>query len=1109
MKEPEDTMETANNNDKQTEEKCPCHLFSTSSQVISALHDSEKTQMLIAWLEGNDDYMGAETDEQGKDSEFNKEKNVRQRRKRTCNKRYYHHHHVIAGYESSQCPNRVGAAFSVLNSIRDGCREILEHDSKSMSSFTSSVVKGNNSENYDDAFPSLSTQIGTAKHNQNNANMTILTARKKPKDKKITSKVNPNNNNNNNSGATIKVQPKVHANTETITKVATKRRIRPAPAKPTAMPAISPWRNNIEKVDMKAQNGSNHGASSNGNIQTWTRTHTAEKALSKGKKSTDIDPMERVMNCKKITSTSNKKTEDTMDRVMNSNSRTDSSSNMGTSIQRKNTLKSPLPSSVPTHEHLIPIALKNLVDYTSKTYLCIIQNQLMPSVVLELQLMLRLLSLNINCEVKKKVKSKKDHDDSSSLQKMFQTGYLCQQFAIAVLKQLKPLISFLGQDILLPILNLKSMIDHLPEEVQELRLIIGSRMNEDTMLLQGNYEYAHNNENGIIGGRSTILNTPFQEKRDSRHNFRSRDLGSIYNNREQCRDSFLFQLRAFQQIRGNVLNPTQIEKSLNGIRQASRKVIELLVRSNMSWFAEFFTELLLQIGLVPMQETDADILKNVSDKDKLQKLHSRFTSKVVQKNKSSHPLYLNDNSENSGTSPEHFFPGHQEFFFLFIQAVDSYIFGIHLRNHLVKLISSMWSSNELKGVEERILQLQLLAKFLGVLAFSPNWDNKSPESSSNSDAFTTASETSPILDIREFIVHGWKQGKLITTIPWVLSFFWMISWDKISMEREYYKEIFSFLRYIHKRVNMHVYDANSCIAQNFFLLSLQMESFFSHVVGLSGIECLPYIEIGESAKHNFDDDKVLDSYSIQFSKLFVLSCSSHLDELQKLVVDLARSGENSMTSNNVSKKLKPYVLSSLPSGVDLGLFGKHDFDSFYISNESNDQVLLSSISSAGDDNNRNDITRKLVDSFFHQHKELHQLCDFIVDVSVKNVTKTIVKECIGPKVCDSCNRVCTNTSMKLPIDLEWYLHTLRSIELETVGTAREYLNGKLRKYIVQAMDILTPPLINVQVKDIATSLSLKHASLKGETVVYSLTRTEAKKKLDEELKRLNNDQMSS
>mmetsp|Transcript_7156 Transcript_7156/g.9080 ORF Transcript_7156/g.9080 Transcript_7156/m.9080 type:complete len:375 (-) Transcript_7156:119-1243(-) len=369
MKEPEDTMETANNNDKQTEEKCPCHLFSTSSQVISALHDYEKTQMLIAWLEGNDDYMGAETDEQGKDSEFNKEKNVRQRRKRICNKRYYHHHHVIAGYESSQCPNRVGAAFSVLNSIRDGCREILEHDSKSMSSFTSSVVKGNNSENYDDAFPSLSTQIGTAKHNQNNANMTILTARKKPKDKKITSKVNPNNNNNNNSGATIKVQPKVHANTETITKVATKRRIRPAPAKPTAMPAISPWRNNIEKVDMKSQNGSNHGASSNGNIQTWTRTHTAEKALSKGKKSTDIDPMERVMNCKKITSTSNKKTEDTMDRVMNSNSRTDSSSNMGTSIQRKNTLKSPLPSTVPTHEHLIPIALKNLVDYTSKTYI--------------------------------------------------------------------------------------------------------------------------------------------------------------------------------------------------------------------------------------------------------------------------------------------------------------------------------------------------------------------------------------------------------------------------------------------------------------------------------------------------------------------------------------------------------------------------------------------------------------------------------------------------------------------------------------------------------------------------------------------------------------------
>ena len=83
-------------------------------------------------------------------------------------------------------------------------------------------------------------------------------------------------------------------------------------------------------------------------------------------------------------------------------------------------------------------------------------------------------------------------------------------------------------------------------------------------------------------------------------------------------DVFLFQLRAFQQMKGTVLNPTQIQKSLDTIKQALCQMMVELLPSNKPWFAELFTDLLLQIGLVPMQELDADILKNVADKDRLQ-----------------------------------------------------------------------------------------------------------------------------------------------------------------------------------------------------------------------------------------------------------------------------------------------------------------------------------------------------------------------------------------------------------------------------------------------------------------------------------------------------------
>lgn len=67
-----------------------------------------------------------------------------------------------------------------------------------------------------------------------------------------------------------------------------------------------------------------------------------------------------------------------------------------------------------------------------------------------------------------------------------------------------------------------------------------------------------------------------------------------------------------------MLNPTQIQRSLDGIKQALHQMMSNLLSSNIPWFTELFTDLLIQIGLVPTQELDADILNNVADKDRLQ-----------------------------------------------------------------------------------------------------------------------------------------------------------------------------------------------------------------------------------------------------------------------------------------------------------------------------------------------------------------------------------------------------------------------------------------------------------------------------------------------------------
>jgi hypothetical protein len=46
--------------------------------------------------------------------------------------------------------------------------------------------------------------------------------------------------------------------------------------------------------------------------------------------------------------------------------------------------------------------------------------------------------------------------------------------------------------------------------------------------------------------------------------------------------------------------------------------VQGLAVGNIGWFVNFFCDLLLQIGLVPIGETDGDVLKQVADQKRLQ-----------------------------------------------------------------------------------------------------------------------------------------------------------------------------------------------------------------------------------------------------------------------------------------------------------------------------------------------------------------------------------------------------------------------------------------------------------------------------------------------------------
>ena len=116
--------------------------------------------------------------------------------------------------------------------------------------------------------------------------------------------------------------------------------------------------------------------------------------------------------------------------------------------------------------------------------------------------------------------------------------------------------------------------------------------------------------------KTSIIDLPFQSERDSRHNYRTSELSRLYSNRESTRDSFLRLLRTFQSTTSHF--GSNKEDLLIKLQKESNDIILSLDQENMFWFAEIFCDLLLQVGLTPMQETDAEILEQISDKEKLQ-----------------------------------------------------------------------------------------------------------------------------------------------------------------------------------------------------------------------------------------------------------------------------------------------------------------------------------------------------------------------------------------------------------------------------------------------------------------------------------------------------------
>lgn len=470
--------------------------------------------------------------------------------------------------ENLRCVRRVSVSFSILNGIRDACRPFLEPVATKQGAAETLPT-------YEASFPALPSSSSSVEP---------MVAPKKPKKKIVLtdkSRIRSEFAWGNNAQGNISTLPSTEpirttddwpamstSNNSTLEKGTTekaKRRICPTP--------VSAWR-----------------PAARGNMSTLS--------------STDPVSIQKMADFRKVTQSSEWPVKMASDGNHNSTKIFQHAAikSMPLSDQHNNSKQSGTMSSQDNSTCDRTMERHNLARIYSELIRC----HLVPSSALELHLMVRLLTAKDDDTA---ISTDLDGKGSIVFGALFASASHCRSFAVDVLTRVTYILRNLHLDIIVGFTMCPPFAELLPHVTKELRAIVEHR--RETLLSEVDVV--------SIAGSTQIplLTLPFDHDRDSRHNYKSREEVAIYKNREESRDAFLYQLRAFQNVRGKVLDAVQAERSIDRIRAASKNVIHGLLKTNMPWFTQMFCDLLVQIGLVPMEETDKELL-NITDKDKLQ-----------------------------------------------------------------------------------------------------------------------------------------------------------------------------------------------------------------------------------------------------------------------------------------------------------------------------------------------------------------------------------------------------------------------------------------------------------------------------------------------------------
>jgi hypothetical protein len=445
------------------------------------------------------------------------------------------------------------------------------------------------------------------------------------------------------------------------------------------------------------------------------------------------------------------------------------------------------------------------------------------------------------------------------------------------------------------------------------------------------------------------------------------------------------------------------------------------------------------------------------------------------------------------------FPGHQEFFFAFLQAVDNYSFGVHLRNRTIGVMLELGANHSATtcDIEKRLMNLQIFARFLGYLVFSPNWDDGADmdPTSRNIIKPTQAADALEQLDslglsVDKALHDAWREGHLVEVIPWVTELLKMAKWDNFSQSSRKYRLLLGQLRCIQEQLSSPRQTATTRMFKpTRQVLCFYLETLFHETVGFSKLTSLPKVVLGESwsSENEMSEEETrLDQAALGFSNVILFASSPHVEDLHSLIMRLSTSSSNGGKSPGKPKKLRPSIVSSGISSTDMAsVFQESPTDSGATmsiftdwrrpSKNHNTRPGLSSEAS----NKTLSIQAKLVDAFFHQHRDLKDICEFTVSRVLRNASNELALKCIKP-VFDECGIIGASFTEEC----------LQDAQQKALSASSRFLRSQLENSARRSVELLGPAGLSPKLVDVAASLAVARGMQDGIPIIDALITTE-------------------